>query len=470
MRWNDLTLRAQIMSIVLISWTIVGVFSVVTDVVQIRNSRAEEIQNRGDAFLAQVVSTLAHIPPDSRAEAALGFFPAEWSVRVGTQDAATALDDGRQRPNLADWLTARLKHRGIAVAELSVADTVVDAKHDQSTLLQLFKSHSGEPLDPESVDAFLVSVFSVRLKDDEEWLNCYLLMRNKDIAPLVFVGSIDSLVALTLLCALAFLIQKVMRPLSAMAVNAELIGRGEEVGPLVEAGAIDIRQTIIAFNRMEARIVLALEYKTTLLRSLGHDLKGPIAHMQDAIQDLETNDLKDQLTNRLGTISEIVNSVTNLNRETHHDGNLVRLDLPSLIEALVEEQVEAGRDVTCAIEQSAIVKGRHNALTRVLRNLLENAVKFGGRTNVTLTRVDDLAAIHIDDEGPGIPADQLETAFEPFQRLGANEPGTGLGLSIVRAIVLDQGGTVTLENREGSGLRASVLLPLDMPDQPGRKI
>ncbi len=470
MRWNDLTLRTQVMSIVLISWTIVGVFSVVTDVVQIRNHRAEEIQNRGDAFLAQVVSTLAQVPPDDRAEAALGFFPAEWSVRVGTQDVATALAGGRHRPNLAEWLTARLEHRGIAVAELSVADTVVDAKHDQSALLQLFKSHSGEPLDAESVDAFLVSVFSVRLKDDDDWLNCYLLLKSKNIAPLVFVGSIDSLVALILLCALAFLIQKVMRPLSAMAVNAELIGRGEEVGPLVEAGAIDIRHTIIAFNRMEARIVLALEYKTTLLRSLGHDLKGPIARMHDEIQKLESMAPKEQLLKRLETISDIVNSVTNLNRETHHDGELARLDLRSLVEALVDEQVEAGRDVTCTIEQSAVVKGRHNALTRVLRNLLENAVKYGGRTNVSLTASNDMAAIHIDDEGPGIPAEQLETAFEPFQRLGATEPGTGLGLAIVRAIVVDQGGTVTLENRPSGGLRANVLLPLDTGVQPGRKM
>ncbi|WP_424830150.1 sensor histidine kinase [Ruegeria sp.] len=461
MRWNDLKLRTQVMSIVFVSWAIVGVFSVTTDMVQIRESRAEEIRNRGDAFLAQVVSTLARVPPDDRAEAALGFFPAEWSVRVGAQDAAAALGKGRHRPNMADWLMARLEHRGIAVAELSVADTVIDARHDQSALLQLFKSHSGTPLDAESVDAFLVSVFSVRLKDDEEWLNCYLLMKNNSIAPFVFVGSIDSLVALILLCTLAFLIQKVMRPLSAMAVNAELIGRGEEVGPLIETGAADIRQTIIAFNRMEARIVLALEYKTTLLRSLGHDLKGPIARMHDAIEKLEPTATKEQLHNRLDALSEIVNSVTDLNRETHHDGDLARLDLRSLIEALVEEQVDAGRDVTYTIEQSAIVNGRHNALTRVLRNLLENAVKYGGRTNVTLTRVDEMAAIQIDDEGPGIPAEQLETAFEPFQRLGAEGPGSGLGLAIVRTIVVDQGGTVSLENRAGGGLRASVFLPID---------
>ena len=108
------------------------------------------------------------------------------------------------------------------------------------------------------------------------------------------------------------------------------------------------------------------------------------------------------------------------------------------------------------------MSGRYNALTRVLRNLLENAVKYGGTAHVTLTSSENMAAIHVDDDGPGIPSEQLETAFEPFQRLGAEGPGSGLGLAIVRTIVVDQGGTVSLENRIGGGLRASVFLPIDM--------
>ncbi|MCV6586931.1 MAG: HAMP domain-containing histidine kinase [Marinibacterium sp.] len=463
MRWNNLTLRAQVMSIVLVSWTIVGFFSVVIDVVEIRKSRAEEIRNRGDAFLAQVVSTLARVPPDNRDKAALGFFPSEWSVRIGTRDAALDLQNGRHKPELADWLTSRLETRGIAVSHLSVADTFVDIKRADDDLLRLFKNLPQATTRDGKPDTYLVSVFSVRLKDDTDWVNCYLLLKPKSIWPSIFVGSIDSLAALCLLCVLAVLIQKIMRPLTAMAINAERIGRGEEVGPLVETGSIDIRNTIVAFNRMEARIVLALEYKTTLLRSLGHDLKGPIAHLHEALQAVEPPAMRDPLQRRLDTIQDIVHSVTNLTRDTHHDGDLVQIDLASLVDALVDEQVEAGRDVTCSIEDQGVVTGRYNALTRVLRNLLENAVKYGGRTTVTLARHQDMAAIHIDDEGPGIPEDQLEEAFEPFQRLGAEGPGSGLGLAIVRAIVTDQGGLVALKNRPEGGLRASVFLPLERP-------
>ncbi len=464
MRWNNLTLRGQVMAIVLISWTFVGVFSVVIDVFQFRSSRADEIKTRGDAYLAEVVSTLFRTAPENRTEVAQGFFPAEWNVRIGAQDMAVELEGGTLRPNLAQWLLERLEARGLDVAELSVADVLIHDAEDPNDLLALFDDRvlpSGEVVEDDGRGRFLVSLFSVRLTGETEWINCYLLMTPKDIWPAVFAGSVDSLSALIMLCLLAFLIQKIMRPLNAMAVNAELIGRGQEVGPLMEVGSIDVRRTIIAFNRMEARIVLALEYKTTLLRSLGHDLKGPIERMNDALQNVSPEETKNQLLRRLESVRDIVMSVTSLNRATHHDGEIARVDLRSLIEALVDEQVEAGRDVTCHIEQPAIVSGRHNAITRVLRNLLENAVKYGGVTKVTLTTSGDTAAIHVDDEGPGIPDDQLDTAFEPFQRLGAEGPGSGLGLAIVRTIVVDQGGTVSLENRADGGLRASVFLPID---------
>jgi len=464
MRWNNLTLRAQVMAIVFISWTIVGVISVGFDIYQFKDSRAEEIMNRGDAYLAEVVSTLARTSPQNRETVAQNFFPSEWSVRIGTSEAAAALKNGFRRPNLAQWLLARLESRGLDIAELSVADTIVHDSEDPNELLVLFKGRvlpSGTIVEEHGKGRYLVSVFSVRLTGETGWMNCYLLMKPKEIWPSVVVGSIDSLSALIMLCLLGFLIQKIMHPLSAIAVNAELIGRGQEVGPLVEVGSIDVRRTIVAFNRMEARIVLALEYKTALLRSLGHDLKGPIARISDAMQTVSPDETKSKLLKRLSSIREIVNSVTSLNRATHHDGEIAKIDLPSLIEALVDEQVEAGRDVTCSIEHSVVVRGRHNAITRVLRNLLENAAKYGGTANVILTISENMAAIHIDDEGPGIPTEQLETAFEPFQRLGAAGPGSGLGLAIVRTIVVDQGGTVSLENRASGGLRASVFLPID---------
>ena len=251
------------MAIVLVSWAFVGVFSVVIDIVQFRNSRAEEIKARGDAYLAEVVSTLASTAPENRGKAAQNFSP--WNGMSGSAHKI------RRQPLRTEHIArtwgsgySPAETRGLKVAELSVADILIDDANDPNDLLVIFKDRvlpSGAVVEDDGTGRYLVSVFSVRLAGETDWLNCYLLMTPKDLWPAVFEGSIDSLSALIMLCLLAFLIQKIMRPLSAMAVNAELIGRGQEVGPLVEVGSIDVRRTIVAFNRMEARLFWPLNTK-----------------------------------------------------------------------------------------------------------------------------------------------------------------------------------------------------------------
>jgi signal transduction histidine kinase len=103
-------------------------------------------------------------------------------------------------------------------------------------------------------------------------------------------------------------------------------------------------------------------------------------------------------------------------------------------------------------------------VTRALRNLLENARRYGGGASVSLETSGGYASIHIDDEGPGVPADQLEGLFMPFARLETSRNketgGHGLGLTIARMIARGHGGDVTLQNRTPKGLRATLRLPV----------
>jgi signal transduction histidine kinase len=102
------------------------------------------------------------------------------------------------------------------------------------------------------------------------------------------------------------------------------------------------------------------------------------------------------------------------------------------------------------------------SLKRAFTNLIENAVKYGGSVRVKIER--DARAVHvvIDDDGPGIPPEELDRVFTPFHRIAA-EPGetggAGLGLSIAQIIVNGHGGRIALENRSEDGLRAHVWLP-----------
>jgi signal transduction histidine kinase len=110
---------------------------------------------------------------------------------------------------------------------------------------------------------------------------------------------------------------------------------------------------------------------------------------------------------------------------------------------------------------------RPNEIRRAVRNLIENAVRYGNAARVTLKTEPDFFVATIDDDGPGIPDDRLEEVFEPFVRLEASRNsatgGSGLGLTLTRSIAREHGGDVVLENRKAGGrvvgLRASLRLP-----------
>jgi signal transduction histidine kinase len=109
-------------------------------------------------------------------------------------------------------------------------------------------------------------------------------------------------------------------------------------------------------------------------------------------------------------------------------------------------------------------KVRRTAIRRALRNLMENAQRYGSRARVSVRQVGNRAEMRIEDDGPGIPERELEKVFDPFTRLETSRSretgGIGLGLPIARAILRAHGGDVVLSNRPEGGLRATAHLPL----------
>jgi signal transduction histidine kinase len=114
-----------------------------------------------------------------------------------------------------------------------------------------------------------------------------------------------------------------------------------------------------------------------------------------------------------------------------------------------------------------VVDGDPVALRRLITNLVDNALKFGSAARGRVFTENGMAVVEIADNGPGIAADQVERAFEPFHRLEGSRSrdtgGIGLGLAVVRAIARGHGGDVSLNPRFGGGLKAVVRLPLALP-------
>ncbi|HSF96156.1 MAG TPA: ATP-binding protein, partial [Thermohalobaculum sp.] len=313
---------------------------------------------------------------------------------------------------------------------------------------------SGDRPPPGPVSGGRVHTIAMELSETGQWLTLYRLER-----PAPINVSITKIIATILgtiaVAGLGILVgRRVMRPFRRLSVAADLIGRGERADPVAPQGPADVREIIAAFNRMGERVSQSVDYQIGLLRSIGHDLKGPLAAIRLMLGSVGPETTRQQIEDRLERAMGIINAIMAFSRATMRDGEMEQTDLAALLEAVVEEQAGLGHDVSLQVPNQLYVSCRFNAVERMLRNLVENAVKYGGSARASLTAEQGEAVIRIDDDGPGISEAELETVFMPFHRIATDTEGTGLGLAIVRSIAVDHGGSARLQNRPEGGLRA----------------
>ncbi|MEM8553483.1 MAG: HAMP domain-containing sensor histidine kinase [Pseudomonadota bacterium] len=309
-----------------------------------------------------------------------------------------------------------------------------------------------------------VYTFAVRLEGMDVWVSQYSVMKtppwNVSIAKLWM-----SLLGAGLLAGGALLLgRRVMAPLRDLAQSADALGRGEQGATLAVRGPSDTREIITAFNQMNQRVNQSVDYQIGLLQSLGHDLKGSLASVDMLVDGVEPVATRTLITSRLGRVQDILNSIMGFSRAVMRDGSLEVVNLAAMVQSVVDEQADLGAHATVETPQGVMMRCRINAVERALRNLVENAIKHGGSAHTALHVEGDEAVITVDDDGPGLPQGQLETVFQPFFQGTEDSTGTGLGLAIARTIAVDHGGSVTLSNRSGGGLRAELRLPLAMGD------
>ena len=144
-------------------------------------------------------------------------------------------------------------------------------------------------------------------------------------------------------------------------------------------------------------------------------------------------------------------------------------DLTALLQSVVDDMRDAGLAVRMQPAEPIVYECQPAALKRAVRNLLDNAVKYGKRAPWRSARHREAIEIDIDDDGPGIPQQELTRVLEPFYRVEESRSretgGVGLGLAIAHSIVQAHGGKLTLGNRPAGGLRATIALPLSAKSQ-----
>lgn len=298
--------------------------------------------------------------------------------------------------------------------------------------------------------------------DGGGWLNAaYAKPLSPDWSSQAYVSLAIMAVAVSLVALL--MARRIARPLRHLACAVERLGRGEEVAPLRESGPKDIRQTAAAFNRMQSRLRRFIDDRTRMLAALGHDLRTPITALRLRAEFVTDAAMREKLLVTLDEMQAMAETALAFARDDSAGEPTRTIDLTALLESLCEDLADLGCDIGFVDGQRIPYRCRPEALRRAVRNLIQNAIRYGERARVTLRRGGDAIEIVVDDDGPGIPEADFERVFQPFVRLESSRNrttgGVGLGLSIARTVARDHGGDVTLANRPGGGLRATIVLP-----------
>lgn len=260
-----------------------------------------------------------------------------------------------------------------------------------------------------------------------------------------------------------FMARRLTRPIRQFAEAAERLGADPDAEPLTPSGPSEVRTAIGAFNDMQASIRGHMRQRTQTIAAIAHDLRTPLTRLRFRAEQAPPA-LRDKMAADVEEMDGLIGQAMAFVRGEVQAERRERLDLSRLAADCATGFAETGAAVTFSGDTRLLVEGDPDALRRAVANLIDNALKFGDAARVQAARSDGHAVLTVTDDGPGLPEDELETVFEPFQRgersRNRQTGGAGLGLAVARQAARAAGGDVTLSNRAEGGLEARLSLPL----------
>jgi signal transduction histidine kinase len=264
-------------------------------------------------------------------------------------------------------------------------------------------------------------------------------------------------------------VRRLTAPVRVLAEAAEALGRDVNAAPLPENGPTEVAVAAVAFNTMANRIRRFVSDRTEMLTAIGHDLRTPITRLKLRAEFIDDEELRAKILVDLDELETMVSATLAFGRDARANEPVSSIDLVELLRTILDETSDANPDLTERLVYRGpphqTVQARPVALKRALANLVSNAVNYGGDARVTMVPPrNGSVEVTIEDDGPGIPADEIDRVFEPFHRLEQSRNretgGVGLGLPIARNMLRAHGGDVVLSNRSEGGLKALVTLPV----------
>lgn len=268
--------------------------------------------------------------------------------------------------------------------------------------------------------------------------------------------------AIGLLLIGGLLMRQTLQPLRDLAQAADKVGISEDK-EVPETGPAEVRRVIGAFNRMRARISALIEDRTQALAAVGHDMRTPMARLRLRADGISDAALRDSIEGDVSEMEAMVSSLLAYLGGEDEGEAPVATDLAVLCETVCDDMVDRGHDAKYVGTEHCDVWVRRGILKRAIINLTENALHYGNQVIVTLADAPGGVLIKVEDDGPGVPEDQLAHIRQPFVRLDTARArdtiGLGLGLAIVEGAVAKHQGVLTLRNRAEGGFCAEIFLP-----------
>ena len=277
-----------------------------------------------------------------------------------------------------------------------------------------------------------------------------------------------SLILAAVLLAAAFTFARYLaRPLRELSATVERIGRGEAPPPLPEHGPSEIVALNRGVNRMAANLRQLEHDRALLLAGVSHDLRTPLARLRLGIEmEAREDATRAGMVDDIEEMDRIIGQFLEFAR-TDEDTAREPRDPNAIVGACVDRYVRSGKDVRFVPGAVPVVPLRPTALSRLVANLIDNAIAYGAPpVEVTTGAADGRIVLDIADRGPGIAPGEVERLKQPFTRASAARThasgvaGAGLGLAIVDRIARLHGGTFDLLPRDGGGTIARVTIPV----------
>ncbi|MDM0065073.1 ATP-binding protein [Variovorax sp. J31P207] len=263
-------------------------------------------------------------------------------------------------------------------------------------------------------------------------------------------------------------VRLVTRPLARLAAAADGLGPDLTARELVEHGPTEVAHAARAFNAMQRRIAGYMAERVEILAAISHDLQTPITRMRlrTELMDNEQDQLK--FRQDLDAMHALVREGVTYARTLHGTKEpACRIDADALLESMVADYEDSGQTVVLEGRIGAPIMTRPNALRRILTNLIDNALKFGSEVCLRTRIESGRLMISVLDNGPGIPADQLDAVLKPFYRVEGSRNrgtgGTGLGLAIAQQLATAMSAELKLRNRDEGGLEARLTIDTNRP-------